>query len=490
MTQGGSHLANPGVDQTFTTAPGLPFRSVYVDATGSPNDVYLALAQAVRIGAQFARVPAGTAKGFPIPESTSVSFLVDPGGLPANAGQDVYWVVTDTPGIATSTTQVVQLAGGATVEVASGNIDVGSMPAMKVDTSGGPVEVNATIEAGQTITVEPGATPLSVEGKTGGTPIPMAIDGSGNTVQIAEGNVVQVSGPNKGNVLMELNATGPVNVQNDILPMGTMVLIGHYQIDVANLANGATIDLGTNGTLIDGPGLLNGLWDGIVVFVHSAGAHQYAWDFMALHQWPGAPFGFRNIPYQFALGTTPAINYQGASGDGSTDVLLFSQPWAFASADLFALNNTGATIVSDTVDVWYFAVRAQVAVNNPEANPGQMQPAYGEFDTFHDAGGTLSGSGGSYTAVAAGAYYLKELSLRVNNNSGANGEYAIFAGGVEVDDFVLAPGDSSLLQYTFGDGISLASAGVIVQSVLGSGLVHGYATLRKSAGQVVPTSIQ
>lgn len=192
--QAGEVLATPGAKASYTAGAGGDFGSVFVDATDSPNDVLVGLDQGgVNGAAVLRRVKAGTAKGFPIPPSRYVSFLVDPSGTAPAATQDVYWAAAPGGGLATTAVTAVSVLGGTvtvggSVYITNASLAVtGTVAVSGTVTIAGSVNItNASLTVTGTVAV---SGTVTIAGSVNITNASITVSGS-----VSVSNTVTVSG--------------------------------------------------------------------------------------------------------------------------------------------------------------------------------------------------------------------------------------------------------------------------------------------------------
>lgn len=222
MTQAGRQDANPSAKETFLTAPDAPFRTVFVDATKSANDVRVFRGQAVNTPGQLETVTAGTAIAFPVPDVDAVTFQVDPAGTDVSPGT-VYWAASDSAAMSLTLSSLTIDTSGGPVDI-SGAVTLGAGSTVAIDTSGGAVEVSGTMALAAGTAV----------GIAGTAQVAGAVDANvTNAITIdTSGGAVDVSGP----VTINNGTSSPGYVE---------AAVGSY--DSASAINAASYDVPSDG---------------------------------------------------------------------------------------------------------------------------------------------------------------------------------------------------------------------------------------------------
>lgn len=216
-----------------------------------------------------------------------------------------------------------------------------------------------------------------------------------------------------------LAATGPVSVKNTFVPAQEMVYVGYTDYPVTNLAAGADAIFEVLGGTSPEDIILA---DGVVVALYSANGNQYELGTGSL--WFCRVIDAHSGDSHYGSGVSPItspLSIQWTADRGLSNPIYFSAP--FAGNDLLVdiYNNTGSTIVSDTVRAYVWAIKAQIS--NPTTNPAQTQPAQGVYDTTTAFNITVAGTG--ISLIAAGNYVK---SLQYTFYAIAAGTFTLFNG--------------------------------------------------------------
>ena len=338
----------------------------------------------------------------------------------------------------------------ATIDTSGGPVAISGDVTATIDTSGGPVaisgDVTATIAAGQSIAVDSVSGTVAVDAASAGG-LPVTTGSGGLSVDVA--NIVDIQAasgvtiPISGDVTatidtsggpVEVAVSGSVNVgsvgsitetvdthsliQNLELNTNELVLLGWGGIPVSNLAPNAGISPGTDRGNSQMTPAQFGLYDGIVVIWSSEGGYSYGnptgpTPFITPPAVPGS------YPSQFAGSQSyPISGYQNVITQFTTNpgiwAILFDSPVAM-NVFGFALYNTGATTISsDTVWVYYYGIRAQTQVNNPQTAPVN---AAAPPNDMQDASGSISSGGTSQQVLGSDANRRYLLIVNATSNS-------------------------------------------------------------------------
>ena len=224
----------------------------------------------------------------------------------------------------------------------------------------------------------------------------VAIDGQ-PTVQFAAGQIVDV-----GTVNETVTVQGDTNaaITNTFVPANTLVDFGTYTVDVANLASGAQV--GINGILTPEQW---GYFDG--VFALWSSANNYSYDGLSAYGWND----FGNAGAAIVTNNVTPVNQH---------IAYFDSPQAFSRIGLNLTNGETSTIVSDTLSIQIFAVRASETVNNADTNPVQQQSAQtmasssnNEFVNTDGSQGTSPGT--AFGVTPTGTSYITQFGMYYRN---------------------------------------------------------------------------
>ena len=112
-------------------------------------------------------------------------------------------------------------------------------------------------------------------------------------------------------------------------------------------------------------------------------------------------------------------------------------------------NISGATIVSDTLTIKFFAQYASQNVNNPSTSPVNVNQT---SQTMHYFGNNTGVSSASFTLLASGGLLYKMFVKVINLDTVTHPSY-IFVNSGLIDETYLAAGASQAFMYDFGYGI-------------------------------------
>ena len=391
---------------------GKPYQ--YVCVMNHTSDANLTIA-----GGSFQSVPGDTIE---VPAGADISMPIDV--LPGDWNLSVWWdagagdvinvYCSDSPiylgqgkPAGTKVTNTVTVSGAVSV---SGPVDIGTMPAVDISSSSGSpvyvsvsssVTLNIAGNVGITGNVNIGSMPAVSISSSSGAPVYVSVSSSVTLNANLTNSVINVAFPSAQQVT--LAATGPVSITDKWIPSQGLVLVQkNISVNISNVANGASFRIDPNGTTIDLDPIMA---DGILVVWHSAGGYTYS--NVQAGAWITA--GFPSSPTSFVYTGNPtrfgAIGgpWGGGAGDGSS-IVLFETPQIGNNALIYVTNNTGGTIVSDTITVSIWLIKAQVS--NPISSPANIAPASGSFDTMSVLNGGSGGTGSDtvISLLAAGNY--------------------------------------------------------------------------------------
>jgi hypothetical protein len=526
MSQAQSMPAYPGSHVTLYAVKGEPWRSVFIDASDSQDDVYLILGQSLDPNAAARRIKAGTAKAFPIATSLAVTFLVDPAG-PEPTGTpptppEIYVAAMATAGgVLSSLSQIfatvtgavtatisnavltVQAATSAIFNVAqSGNWSVdanvtNSTLDVNANVTNSSIDVNANVTnssidvnanvTNTSINVDANVTnsTLNVDANITNASINAAQSGTWNvnatvqnaTIDVAQSgtwniNAVQSGTWNVGSV-GSITETVQGNVVNTVLPVNNLVYIGYTSFSVTNLGNGSGVSSAVQASY---PTVFP-LVDGVVVVANSsyAQANNLAFPYTIQLEDFGTP-----LPQGGYIVPSFTIQYskQDSPGYNAEYRAFLNEPVAGSRSTIAFTNVSGSTIASDTITFYLFYVKAQIS--NPTANPVNMQPGQGEFDSIEYSWTGTVATGGSQTLIPSGNYiksirimfYADALSSSLNTLTLYNGSSAFWTTNPTTTETTI---DTGLI--TFGDGVPNNGISLETSSSLQITVQSGYAVL-------------
>jgi hypothetical protein len=484
---------------------GEPWRSVFIDASDSQDDVYLILGQSLDPNAAARRVKAGTAKAFPIATSLAVTFLVDPAG-PEPTGTpptppEIYVAAMATAGgVLSSLSQIFATVTGAvtatisnavlTVQAATSAIfNVAQSGNWSVDANitNSTLDVNANI-TNTSISVDANITnsTLDVNANITNASVNAAQSGTWNvdaniqnaTIDVAQSgtwnvNAVQSGTWNVGSV-GSITETVQGNVVNTVLPVNNLVYLGYMTQSVSNLANGSTQYSAVQASY---PTVFP-LVDGVVVVANSSYAQANSLTFpytIALSDF-GTP-----LPEGGFITPSFTIEYskQDNAGYNAEYRAFINEPVAASRSTIAFTNESGSTIASDTITFYLFYVKAQVS--NPTANPVNMQPGQGEFDSAEYSWTGVVGENTAQTLIPSGNY-IKSLRITFytdNVDTSANNLLTLYNGSSAFwsanPTSTAVTIDTGLI--TFGDGVPNNGISVVTGTYLSVTVQSGYAVL-------------
>lgn len=378
-----------------------------------------------------------------------------------------------------SFTQDVNIQGTPNVSLNGEQIDVNIAKA-----SIGTLPVSATINSGQTIGIN-GNVPVTSAASTG-LPITTGTGGLtvdvNNTLQItnAPGSDLSVTFPDTQQVDIASATIGnlPANVVNEVINTNNLVYFGQNSYGVANLAAGAKM------TNLSTTTVNPGLYDGILILLSSSGGLD-DYDVAPTGTTTGVLFnglkGLSSYLFNESISVdTPDIIYSGGAGNGYS-LWTFSAPTAVGEVAIDLTNTSTSTIVSDTVTLAYYAVRQQVAVNNPVTNPlNQLGvPMSGEgFTTTWASDVTVPAT---FDAVASG-HVITQLQGSINNtylDSAGTAGVAVtvqILNGTQVVDTLFVPpliqsnnSQPTNFKYQFVNGVPNDGISFVLQNNSGGG---------------------
>lgn len=264
-----------------------------------------------------------------------------------------------------------------------------------------------------------------------------------------------------------LSVSGNVNSQstvvNEYIATNSLVYAGGGSVTVSNLANGGTIgNVGGTGTL--------GLYDGVVLLVHSANGYKYSFtDNSGPYVVSQGGIGFTNGNNRQPMNP---VQYSGSAGDGYS-ITLWTEPLPAVSYPVNITNNTGAAIVNDTLTLTWYFIKGTVNVTNPTSAPVYQQPSSGKFDydVTYDNSVQISNTQGSFPMTTAGDY-VREIHIQFNNAINTQAVNMGFTNGGTVIARYYIPGgavvtDTINLGYGIPDS-GIAVIGSIVPSTAGT----------------------
>jgi hypothetical protein len=493
--------AYPGSHLTLYAVQGEPWRSVFIDASDSQDDVYLILGQSLDPNSAARRVKAGTAKAFPIATSLSVTFLVDPSGPePTGTPPEIYVAALATAGgVLSSLSQIFATVTGAvtatisnavlTVQAATSavfNVAQSGNWSVSADITNSTLDVNANV-TNSSINVDANVTnsTLNVDANITNASINAAQSGTWNVNATVQNATIDVAQSGTWNVNAAQNGTWNVgsvgsitetvqgNVVNTVLPVNNLVYLGYTTLPLSNLANSSTVLSAVQASY---PTIFP-LVDGVVVVANSSYAQANSLTFpytIQLYDF-GTP-----LPEGGFIVPSFTIQYskQDNNGYNAEYRAFINEPVAASRSTIAFTNASGATIASDTITFYLFYVKAQVS--NPTNNPVNMQPGQGEFDSIAYSWTGNVGGGGDQQLIPSGNYiksirimfYANALSSSLNTLTLYNGSSAFWTTNPTTTDTTI---DTGLI--TFGDGVPNNGISLETSSSLEVTVQSGYAVL-------------
>jgi hypothetical protein len=228
-----------------------------------------------------------------------------------------------------------------------------------------------------------------------------------------------------------------------------------------------------------------GLYDGIVVVVHSA----YAWSMTTqdIAMWVTGADAALGVSGGYVSTTPPSFTGVFSFGGGQLGygTFLASAPFPALFAVITLTNASGGTIASDTVTVNVFGIKAQV--DNPVGNPVQQQAANGSYANLdYTNGGSAAGPTGqtgssseTATIFNAGGYAASltwdamNFTLTVDGGTGVSATFSLtlFFGGAIIatvggNATLNAATSITLPAGTWQPAKSVSNSGVTVQAVV------------------------
>lgn len=174
---------------------------------------------------------------------------------------------------------------------------------------------------------------------------------------------------------------------------------------VDNLANGDSIALNT------GPYIPAGYYVGIFAAFHSSGGYVYSQATLALNYVNTTTNSFVTTAGQ------STVNTGGSTTSGlQTGFSDFGVPTIGNGVYVGLINNTGATIASDTITLDVYFVQASVSIDNPSTNPVN---AVAPPNDMQDASGSIAAGGTAQTVLDSNA---SRRFLSIVNPGNANGD--------------------------------------------------------------------
>ena len=486
-----------GSGTATVTAPSS-FTFVAITNT-TPADIKMAPGKAVVQPTDAFDYPAGTFIGFPLNEQqTSVTLFwsnAQAGNLvtvyfsdvpfftPGNVGSVSVNVVT-MPSVNISG-GTVSLSAGTTVGISgtvtiNGSVSVSNTPTVNINSTGNTVSLAANTSVSITGTV-------TVTGTVNiGNSPSVLISGTGNTVQLAANTSVNIGNTPNVNIssgtvnatITGSNVTLDSNVVNAVLPnTSTVRCIANASTTVSNLANGASIRVDGNAQSCGSPILA----DGFIFVAHSSSGYVYnqytgsgGWT---MGGWTGEPTGFSYV------GNLDSYSGSVNAASDMTGIVLFSTPRVCNSVVLSLVNNTGATIVSDTITVTVWLIKAQVEISNTTSSPANMQAASGSFDTQSSYSGTVANNASAQTVtlVAAGNY-IQTLILYIGapTSSGVTYTPQLKNGSSTFYNNVIANDATQEMIFDFGEGVTNNGITMTIPGSSPQISYSGYAILRSA----------
>ena len=397
---------------------------------------------------------------------------------------------------------------GGSVSVSGGSINIGTMPAVTINSSGsspiyvapassatftvgGNVTVSGTVNIGSnnTVTISSSSTaPVYVSNTTDITLA--ASDATIGYVNLNNGATVDVG-------TVDSITAGNLSVTNDILPANNLVFLCQAGVTITDLAvNGTFAVMGDVDNTNKFPYAQLGLWDGYVVEIYSSGGYDYS---MYSPPTPIATSQVSQVIGAFASGGTseiwspntfPLTMINGGYTLGVSCAILYSSPAVANIVNTYWINNRqGSTIASDTVTVNVWGIKS--GVSNPNAIPVQQSPATGAFGTANGYNtNRVTLANGSPTQVMASGGIMTQVRLSI---VGAPSSYTLQVsnGGEVVWVGTLAASPASLditldfPQGTANNGIFLALGGEGTSATLPLG---GYVMI--TDGSTAPQSVE
>ena len=202
-------------------------------------------------------------------------------------------------------------------------------------------------------------------------------------------------------------------ITNEILPGNDAIFLLSKTVNISNLANGATQVLVNNNTG------LTGAFDTFQVVVSSEGAYAYSLEYFAWFY--AATYGYLNPPnYNVAESLTGM--------DCSGWIVTLPVPTVGSSLNVTVINNTGSTIVSDTVVVTVYGIRAQTQVNNDTSSPVNNAPIPGEpFNSYEIQ--LTQGTSVTWTELLPSGGKIQALHISIFQQSAAINSQVVITNG-------------------------------------------------------------
>jgi hypothetical protein len=247
-----------------------------------------------------------------------------------------------------------------------------------VDTSGGPIDIegNVTVKSG-------------------------TIDVATMPVTTVEFNGAQDVNLSASDITLDTQVSNVKLATNSLVPYSLSTTT-----TVSDLANGDSVYLNV------GPYIPAGYYAGMLIVFHSSSGYTYSQAIMAVIYVNTSTNSFVTTAGQSTVNTGGNT----ASDGVQTAFFDFDTP-TFANG-VFArlVNNTGATIASDTITLDVYLVQASVSIDNPTTNPVN---AVAPPNDMQDASGSIAAGGTAQTVLDSNA---SRRFLSIVNPGNANGD--------------------------------------------------------------------
>ena len=381
---------------------------VFVYNETQDADVYYSMGASFvnQIPATATKVPAGIDVGLPFTqnEQAFTLFWKSKDGTPLAAQETVncQW-----------SNKVLNFNFAALIQQVAGTVNIGTMPNVTVEISGAGNTVS--LASGTTVSISGSVTVTGTVNIGTAPTLTVNISGSGNTVQLQAGTTVNI-GSVTGTVTVAFSGTQNVavtsgtvnatltgsNVTIDTketalqININNLVLLSQAQVTVTNLANGGSfVVVGDINNTYNYPLQQMGLYDGFVFVVYTAQGYAYSGptsvSAVISSAYPAIPAGYA-ITTPPSWTSAPTLSWAGG-GDVGYATWLSSVAIPALFANFVLTNNTGATIANDTVTGLVFGIKAQVSVSNTvQSNIANTTGAPGYVQASAGSFDTISGT--------------------------------------------------------------------------------------------------
>lgn len=174
---------------------------------------------------------------------------------------------------------------------------------------------------------------------------------------------------------------------------------------VSDLANGDSVNLNV------GPYIPAGYYAGMLIGFHSSSGYTYSQAIMAVNY-------VNTSTNSFLTTAGSTVNTGGNTASDGVQMAFFDFGTPTFANGVFAslVNNTGATIASDTITLDVYLVQASVSIDNPTTNPVN---AVAPPNDMQDASGSIAAGGTAQTVLDSNA---SRRFLSIVNPGNANGD--------------------------------------------------------------------